>query len=99
MPVCGLVSYTSADPKPGLDRSAQLFRAILTKRLRIQGFIVRDFAAREEEFLQEVGGWIRDGEVRYREDVTEGIESAPRAFLSMLKGGNLGKALVRVGLT
>lgn len=96
VPVCGLVSYASTEPQPGLDRSAQLFRAVLTKRLRIQGFIVWDFAAQEGEFLREVGGWIRDGTVQYREDVTEGIENAPRAFLAMLKGGNLGKTLVRV---
>ncbi|MBV8911505.1 MAG: NADP-dependent oxidoreductase [Acetobacteraceae bacterium] len=97
VPVCGLVSYMSAEPKPGLDRIPQLFRAVLTKRLRIQGFIVWDFASQQEEFLREVRGWLEQGKVKYREDVTEGLENAPRAFLGMLTGANFGKTLVRVG--
>jgi hypothetical protein len=97
VPVCGLVSYTSTEPKPGLDRTPQLFRAVLTKRLRIQGFIVWDFAAQQGDFLREVGAWLAAGTITHREDVTEGLENAPHAFLGMLKGANFGKTLVRVG--
>ena len=82
---------------PGPDRTPQLMRAVLTKRLRIQGFIVWDFAAQEQEFLREAGAWLKEGKIRYREDVTEGLENAPKAFLTMLRGGNFGKTLVKVG--
>ena len=98
VPVCGLVAnYNMTELPPGPDRTPQLMRAVLTKRLRIQGFIVWDFAAQEQEFLREAGTWLKEGKIRYREDVTEGLENAPQAFLAMLKGGNFGKTLVKVG--
>ena len=98
VPVCGLIAnYNMTALPPGPDRTAQLMRAVLTKRLRIQGFIVWDFASQEDEFRREVGAWLADGTIKHREDVTEGLENAPRAFLGMLKGANFGKTLVRVG--
>jgi NADPH-dependent curcumin reductase CurA len=97
VPVCGLIAnYNMTALPPGPDRTAQLMRAVLTKRLRIQGFIVWDFASQEDEFRREVGAWLADGTIKHREDVTEGLENAPRAFLGMLKGANFGKTLVRV---
>ena len=97
IPVCGLVSgYNATEPPPGPDRRPGLMRAILTKRLRLQGFIVWDFAAQAESFRREVGGWIGEGRVRYREDVVEGLENAPEAFIGLLKGRNFGKLVVRV---
>jgi NADPH-dependent curcumin reductase CurA len=97
VPVCGLVAnYNLTELPPGPDRSVALMRATLTKRLRIQGFIVWDFAAQEPDFLAEAVAWLREGKIKYREDVTEGLEHAPQAFISMLKGGNFGKTLVRV---
>jgi NADPH-dependent curcumin reductase CurA len=99
VPVCGLVAnYDMTELPPGPDRTPQLMRAVLTKRLRIQGFIVWDFAAQEQEFLREAAAWLKEGKIRYREDVTEGLENAPKAFLAMLKGGNFGKTLVKVGV-
>ncbi len=98
VPVCGLVAnYNMTELPPGPDRTPQIMRATLTKRLRLQGFIVYDFAAQEDAFLREVGDWLRQGKIRYREDVTEGLENAPAAFIALLRGGNFGKALVRVG--
>jgi NADPH-dependent curcumin reductase CurA len=70
--------------------------AVLTKRLRIQGFIVTDYAAQAKEFSAEVGAWLREGRIKYREDVVEGMEKAPEAFMGLLKGRNMGKLLVRV---
>ncbi len=97
IPVCGLVAnYNMTEIPPGPDRSVGLMRAVLTKRLHIQGFIVWDFAAQENEFLQEVGTWLREGKIKHREDVTEGLEHAPDAFIGMLRGANFGKTLVRV---
>lgn len=97
MPVCGLVAgYNATELPPGPDRSPNLMRAVLTKRLKIQGFIVWDFASQIDAFEREVGGWLRDGAVRYREDVVEGLENAPAAFIGLLKGRNFGKLIVHV---
>jgi len=98
IPVCGLVAqYNQTAASPGPDRLAGLMRAVLTKRLNIRGFIVFDFASQEAEFLREARAWVEAGQVRYREDVVEGLEQAPAAFIGMLHGKNFGKLLVRVG--
>ena len=97
IPVCGLVSgYSLTDLPPGPDRSPLLMRAVLTKRLHIQGFIVWDFADQEAAFLSEVGRWLHEGRVKHREDIVLGLEKAPEAFVGLLKGRNFGKLLVRV---
>ncbi len=97
VPVCGLVANYNATALPeGPDRSAALMRAILTKRLRVQGFIVFDFAQQTEDFLRDAAGWIREGKLKYREDIVEGLENAPQAFIGLLKGANFGKLLVKV---
>jgi len=97
IPVCGLVAgYNATELPEGPDRTPILMRAILTKRLHLRGFIVWDFAAQAEAFRQEVGAWIQEGRVRYREDVVEGLENAPEAFIGLLKGRNFGKLVVRV---
>jgi NADPH-dependent curcumin reductase CurA len=62
----------------------------------LRGFIVFDFAAREADFLRDVGEWVRTGRVKYREDIVDGLEKAPASFLGMLQGKNFGKMLVRV---
>ena len=97
MPVCGLIAhYNATELPPGPNRVPQLMRAVLSNRLTLRGFIVWDFAAQEPQFLQEVGAWIREGRIKYREDVVDGLENAPRAFRGLLRGENFGKLLVRV---
>jgi NADPH-dependent curcumin reductase CurA len=97
IPVCGLVSQYSATSLPeGPDRTPELMRAILTRRLTLRGFIVSDFAAQAQDFARDVGTWLREGRIKYREDIAEGLESAPEAFIGMLKGRNFGKTLVRI---
>ena len=97
VPVCGLVSgYNLSELPPGPDRSPLLMRAVLTKRLTLRGFIVWDFAALQDDFLRDVGGWLRAGRVQGREDVVEGLENAPIAFAGMLRGANFGKLVVKV---
>jgi NADPH-dependent curcumin reductase len=97
MPVCGLISqYSATELPPGPNRVPQLMRNILTKRLTIRGFIVSDFAAKQGEFLRDAAGWLREGRIKYREDVVDGLERAPAAFIGLLKGENFGKMLVRV---
>ena len=97
VPVCGLIAHYNATELPaGPDRTPLLMRAVLTKRLTLRGFIVWDFAAEEDDFLREVGGWLRDGRIKHREDIVDGLENAPAAFMGLLKGKNFGKLLVRV---
>jgi len=91
---CGAISQYNATESPPGPRNLFL---VVTKRLRIEGFIVSDHGDRREAFLGEVGPWVRDGRVRYRETVVDGIENAPNAFIGLLAGENTGKMLVRVG--
>jgi NADPH-dependent curcumin reductase CurA len=97
VPVCGLIAhYNDTEAKPP-KWAAMMMRAVLTKRLTIRGFIVSDFAPRHADFLRDMSGWVREGKVKYKEFVTEGLDSAPGAFMGLLKGANFGKQLVRVG--
>jgi hypothetical protein len=72
---------------------------VVTKRLRIEGFLIIDHYERFREFAGEAAEWVRDGRLRYRETVIDGIENAPKAFLGLLRGENIGKMLVKVGPT
>jgi NADPH-dependent curcumin reductase CurA len=91
---CGSISrYNDAEPSPG---PRNMFM-VVTKRLRIEGFIISDHYDRFGEFAREASGWVEDGRLRYRETVVDGIENAPRAFLGLLRGENIGKMLVKVG--
>jgi NADPH-dependent curcumin reductase CurA len=83
-------------PPPGPNLLPRVWRTILTQRLSVRGFIVTDHADRFRDFIGEVPGYIRDGRLKDRESVTDGLENAPSAFLEMLTGGNFGKTLVRV---
>jgi NADPH-dependent curcumin reductase CurA len=65
--------------------------------LRVEGFIILDHLDRFPAFMAEVGPWVRDGKVQYRETVLEGIDAIPRAFAGLFHGENIGKMLVRVG--
>ncbi|MEQ8332797.1 NADP-dependent oxidoreductase [Nisaea sp.] len=98
MPVCGTIAFYNATGFPEMETIVPaLMRAVLTKRLRIQGFIVYDFASDYPDFARDMAGWIAEGRVKYREDVVDGIEKAPDAFIGLLKGKNFGKMVVRVG--
>jgi NADPH-dependent curcumin reductase CurA len=98
IPVCGLISQYNEPPQAAPSETVQaLMRAILVKRITMRGFIISDgFAHRRAEFLEAMGGWLREGKVKYREDVVEGLENAPSAFLGLLAGRNFGKLVVRV---
>lgn len=97
IPVCGLIAhYNATDLPPGPDRVPALMSAILTKRLAFRGFIVSDFAVQQPDFLKDVSGWLREGRIKYREDIVEGLQNAPEALIGMLKGRNFGKLLVKV---
>jgi NADPH-dependent curcumin reductase CurA len=92
VPVCGLIAQSSlATPMPGPD-----MYTVLRKRLTLRGFIVTDFASKQADFLRDAGEWVRGGRLKYREDIVDGLENAPSAFLGLLQGKNFGKLLVRV---
>ncbi len=95
--VCGMIAWYSPEGMKGAMPSPKLWRTILTRRLRVEGIIVYDHYRRYPEFLAAVTPLVQDGRITWRETVAEGLEAAPQAFLDMLKGGNFGKQLVRVG--
>lgn len=93
IPLCGLISeYNATSPVPGPN-----WRPLLAKRIRVQGFIVSDHLDRAPAFLADLAPRVRDGRLKYREDVVDGLESAPAAFIGLLEGKNFGKLIVRVG--
>lgn len=99
VPVCGLVANYNATSAPeGPDRLPGFMSLVLTRSLTVRGFIQSEFTeSHGRDFLREMSQWVREGSVRYREDVVDGIENAPEAFRGLLRGTNFGKLLVRVG--
>ncbi|QKN81959.1 NADP-dependent oxidoreductase [Scandinavium goeteborgense] len=98
VPVCGLVSgYNATELPAGPDRLPLLMGTLLKKRIRMQGFIIgQDYGHRIGEFQADMGQWIKDGSIKYREQMTDGLENAPETFIGMLKGKNFGKVIIRV---
>ena len=91
--ICGSISQSNQDePEPGPRKMGLL----VGKQARAQGFLVGQFKNRHEEGRQRIAGWIKEGRIKYKEDVVEGLESAPRAFVGLMKGENFGKLLVKV---
>lgn len=96
VPVCGLISQYNAVEHPGPNQLPVIMRAVLSRSLTIRGFIQREFADQRSAFYHEMAEWIATGEVRYREDIIEGLENAPKAFMGLLEGRNFGKLIVRI---
>lgn len=99
IPLCGLISQYNATELPsGPDRLALLMGLLLRKRIKMQGFIVfDDYGHRYGEFAEQMGAWLSEGKIIYKEDVVEGLEKAVDAFKGLLVGENFGKLIVRVG--
>ncbi|HQD82970.1 MAG TPA: NADP-dependent oxidoreductase, partial [Quisquiliibacterium sp.] len=89
--VCGLISGYNGEPMP-----IENFRSVLINRLKIQGFIVSEHMELWPQALSELAAQVASGQLRYRETVAQGIESAPEAFIGLLKGRNFGKQLVKL---
>jgi NADPH-dependent curcumin reductase len=92
----GIAHYNAAEPPPGPDRTPQLMRQILVKRLKLEGMIITDHGARRPFFEARVGALLQSGRLHYKEDVVEGLDKAPEAFIGLLEGKNFGKLLVKV---
>ncbi|WP_328609238.1 NADP-dependent oxidoreductase [Amycolatopsis sp. NBC_00345] len=99
VPLCGLIAqYNEAGDRLADGDLAETMRVVLTKNMTLRGFFNTEFAEDHyAEFLRVVSGGVVDGRIKYREDVTVGLERAPEAFLRMLRGQNFGKVLVKVG--
>jgi len=99
IPLCGLVSgYNATDLPAGPDRIPLLMATLLKKRIRLQGFIIgQDYGHRIHEFQQEMEQWIRQEIIQYREQLIDGLENAPDAFIGLLEGKNFGKVVVQIG--
>jgi NADPH-dependent curcumin reductase len=90
--LCGLIAHyndTSLAPGPS-------WLYLLARRLTVRGFIVSDHISRMKDFQRDMSGWLREGKIKYREDIVDGLENAPTAFLGLLKGKNFGKMIVQV---
>jgi NADPH-dependent curcumin reductase CurA len=98
IPLCGLISqYNKTSLPPGPDRIGMLMGTLLTKRIKMQGFIIfDDYGDRYPEFFTQMSTWIKEGKIKFKEDIVEGLENAPEAFMGLLEGKNFGKLLVRV---
>jgi len=92
--MCGMISqYNATEPEPG---PRNLFY-MTTKRLTVRGFIVSDHLDRRSQFLGDMSQWIAEGRIKWKETIAAGIENAPKAFISLFKGENFGKMLVKIG--
>ena len=98
VPLCGMVShYNDTAPPAGPDRMGLLLRTLLTKRIKMQGFIIfEDYGSRYSEFFTQMQAWVHDGKINFREDMVSGLENAAQAFIGMLEGKNFGKLVVQV---
>ncbi len=97
IPICGAIAhYNAAESELGPDVVPQLLRDAVFKRLTLTGFLVRDFAHKEVDFLCDVAAWLASGRLKYREDFIDGLENAPAGLIGLLQGLNFGKVIVRV---
>jgi len=91
--LCGMVAnYNDEKSEPG----PRGMLSIIGKRLTLRGFIVTDHPEACKEYVSKASAWLAEGKLKYRETITKGIESAPAAFINMLKGGNIGKQIVQL---
>lgn len=98
VPVCGLISQYNATSLPdGPDRMSALMGMLLVKRIKMQGFIIfDDYAHRYNEFATQMTEWLAQGKIQYTEQVVEGLENAPQAFMGLLQGENFGKLVIKM---
>jgi hypothetical protein len=98
IPLCGLIAhYNDTGLPPGPDRLGKLTGTLLVKRIKMQGFIIfDDYGHRYGEFFGQISAWLKEGKVKFREDMVDGLQNAPQAFIGLLEGKNFGKLVIRV---
>ncbi len=93
--ICGQISqYNLEKPEMG----PRLLPQLIVARAKMEGFLVLDYAPRFMEGIMQLGQWLKEGKLKYREEIVDGIENAPRAFLNMMRGSNTGKQLVKIAV-
>jgi NADPH-dependent curcumin reductase CurA len=92
--LCGMISQYNESTASSGPRNLRL---AVRKRLTLTGFIVSDHVDRQPQFYADMGAWIADGKIKWEETIVDGIENAPKAFLGLFTGENMGKMLVRIG--
>ncbi|MDF1804016.1 NADP-dependent oxidoreductase [Thalassovita sp.] len=101
IPLCGMIAWYNAGALGGnmsgaKDNLPKMWRTILINRMHVHGFIISDHFDRYPEFLADAGPRVAQGKIKFIEDVAEGLENAPKAFMNMLNGGNFGKQIVKL---
>ncbi len=101
IPLCGMIAWYNAgalgaDMGGEKDNLPKMWRTILVNRMHVHGFIISDHYHRYGEFLADAAPRVASGKIQYVEDVAQGLENAPAAFINLLKGGNFGKQIVKV---
>ncbi len=98
VPLCGMISHYNDDglAKPSNDRLPASMKVIQQRSITVRGFMNVEFIDQQPEFLEQAATWIADGRLKYREDIVDGLENAPDAFIGLLEGKNFGKLVVRV---
>jgi NADPH-dependent curcumin reductase CurA len=91
--ICGTASMASWDPWP---QGPRVERHLLNRSARMQGFLIWDYEHRYDEAVTRLASWIRNGQLRYREEILEGIEEAPDAIAGLYRGENMGKRVIRI---
>jgi NADPH-dependent curcumin reductase CurA len=91
--LCGSISqYNQDEPEPGPRKMGLL----VGRQAKAEGFLVSQFRDRHDEGRRRIAAWMKEGKIKYREDVVEGLENAPRAFIGLMQGENFGKLLIKV---
>jgi len=91
--MCGVISqYNAVKPVPGPARLPY----IISKKLTVKGFIVMDHFDKLEQFYKDMGKWLTEGKIKWKETIIDGIENAPEAFIGLFKGENIGKMIVKL---
>jgi len=94
LPICGMIAqYNATEMPPGPSNII----AVIPQRLTIRGFIVSDWGSLMPDFIRDMGAWAKAGKLKWKETIVDGIENAPKAFIGLFHGDNMGKMLVRVG--
>ena len=91
--MCGMIDHYNATEPPSGPRNLGY---VISKQLRMQGFIVMDYLEKMPQFHTDMGRWIAEGKIKWKETVMEGIEKAPAAFIGLFKGKNIGKMVVKI---
>jgi len=91
--ICGQISQYNAQK---LEQGPRLLWKLIEKQAKVEGFLVFQYVSQFREAMQQLSEWVDSGKLKYRERIVDGLENAPRAFLEMLQGENIGKQLVKI---